>query len=337
MFDNLNSIADIDKAQERRILRYISAVGSATFLAVLFNWPLAFCAPLLTAKFIVDKPQFHILHVKQLGFALVSTAGIGFLLSTGLPEYKFAFLTLFAGLLLWGYYLFTDPKWVMFATFLIIELILLPSVTIIDQQAAVDVGMGFAFSGIVAVSLYAISHVYFPEEADDEFKGFPPSPLPKHVRWAAAVRALMISFPLVCVYFYFQLSQVLLSVAFILLLSFMTTSEKAGKTSIFYILSNLLGGAVAFVAFLVMSFSPNIYIYLLVMLLVVTLFGRVIYLNPQKAPIFATAFTGFSVLMGTSMSTGALDDKFFVRIFQLLLVTIYLVFMAYFIEGREAK
>lgn len=329
MFDNINEM------QERRILRYTAAVGLATFLAVWFNWPLAFCAPLFTAKFIVDKPQFHILHVKQLGFALLSTAGIGFLLSTGFPEYKFAFLTLFAGLLLWGYYLITDPKWVMFATFLIIELILLPSITIIDQQAALDVGMGFAFSGIVAVCLYALSHVYFPEEAGEEFQGFPPSPLPQSVRWSAAVRALMISFPLVCIYFYFQLSHVLLTVAFILLLSFMTTSEKAGKSSIFFVLSNLVGGVVAFLAFLVISFDPNLYIYMLVMLLVIIVFGTVIYLNPQKAPIFATAFTGFSVLMGTSMSTGALDDKFFARIFQLLLVTVYLVFMAFFFEGRE--
>ncbi|MEZ9864400.1 DUF2955 domain-containing protein, partial [Vibrio breoganii] len=59
MFDN------ITKAQERKIFRFIFGVGLSTFIAVWFNWPLAFCAPLLTAKFIVDKAEFHILHVKQ--------------------------------------------------------------------------------------------------------------------------------------------------------------------------------------------------------------------------------------------------------------------------------
>lgn len=68
----------LSQAQERRILRYVVTVGLAAFIALWFNWPLAFCTPLLTAKFIVDKPQFHILHVKQLGYALISTAVIGF-------------------------------------------------------------------------------------------------------------------------------------------------------------------------------------------------------------------------------------------------------------------
>ena len=328
---------NLSKDQERRIIRYLVTVGTATFLAVWFNWPLAFCAPLLTAKFIVDKPQFHILHVKQLGFALVSTAVIGFLVSTGFPEYRVAFLTLFSLGLLWGYYLFTDPKWVMFATFLIISLILIPSVTMIDQQSALDVGVGFAFSGLVAVGLYALSHVYFPEPENEEFAGFPPSPLPSDVRWKAAISAWLISFPLACFYFYFQLSQVLLTVAFVLLLSLMTTSEKAGKTTIFFVISNVLGGVLAFFAFSIISLAPNMFIYLLVMLLVIAAIGKKIYTEPVKAPIYATAFTGFIVLMGTSMSNGALDDKFYMRIFQLLLVIVYMVFMAYFIEGREAR
>ncbi|MEF1200081.1 DUF2955 domain-containing protein [Vibrio owensii] len=327
----------LTQAQERRILRYVVTVGLATFIALWFNWPLAFCTPLLTAKFIVDKPQFHILHVKQLGYALISTAVIGFLVSSGLPEYKIAFLTVLSLGMLWSYYLFTDPKWVMFATFLMIALILIPSVTIIDKQAALDVGIGFAFSGIVAVALYGVSHVYFPEEDATEFAGFPPSPLSKEVRWNAAIRAWMMSFPLVCFYFYFQLSQILLTVAFVMLLSLMATSDKAGKTSLFFVISNVLGGLLAFAAFVTISLVPNMYIYMLVMLVVITLLGTKIYTEPAKAPVYATAFTGFMVLMGTSMSSGALDDKFYVRIWQLVLVVAYMVFVTYFFESRDKK
>lgn len=135
----------LTQAQERRILRYVVTVSLATFIALWFNWPLAFCTPLLTAKFIVDKPQFHILHVKQLGYALISTALIGFLVSSGLPEYKISFLAVLSLGMLWSYYLFSDPKWVMFATFLMIALILIPSVTIIDKQTALDVGLVLHF------------------------------------------------------------------------------------------------------------------------------------------------------------------------------------------------
>lgn len=331
MFDNIN------QAQERRILRYITTVGIATFLALWFNWPLAFCTPLLTAKFITDKPQFHILHVKQLGYALISTAIIGFVISSGLPEYKIAFLAMLSLGMLWAYYLFTDPKWVMFATFLMIELILLPSVTIIDQGVAIDVGVGFAFSGVLAVALYALSHVYFPEEEEVEFNGFPPSPLTDEMRWAAAIQAWKISFPLVCFYFYFQLSQILLTVAFVMILSLMASSDKTGKAALFFTMSNILGGLLAFIAFVTISLVPNMYMYMLVILIIIAMIGTKIYTDPTKAPIYVTAFTGFTVLMGTSMSNGALDDKFYIRIFQLFLVLLYMLFMTYFIESRERK
>lgn len=330
MFDKMTP------TQEKRVLRYILAVGFATFLAVWFNWPLAFCAPLFTAKFIVDKPSFHMMHVKQLLFALLSTGVIGLLVSTGLPNYKVPFLLVLSAGLMWGYYLFTDAKWTMFATFLIIELVLIPALTIIDKQAALDVAGGFAFSGTLAVALYALSHVYFPEERSD-FQGFPPSPLPDDVRWQASLRALVISFPLLCLFFFFQLSHVLLTVAFVALLAFMTTGEKAKKTTLFFVISNLIGGIVAFIVFFIMSLVPNMYFYMLVMLLVISFFGTFIYVYPEKAPIFATAFTGFTVLMGTSMTTGGLDDKFFARIFQLILVVAYMVFMAYFLESRQQK
>ncbi|PML07218.1 hypothetical protein BCT86_10085 [Vibrio breoganii] len=304
MFDN------ITKAQERKIFRFIFGVGLSTFIAVWFNWPLAFCAPLLTAKFIVDKAEFHILHVKQLVYALVVTMLISYALSTGFPEYKIAFLALYGAGILWAYYLFTDPKWVMFATFLVINLLLQPYITIVDQQAALDVGIGFAFSGVVSVGFYALSHVYFPEIEENKFNGFPPSPLPQAMRWGGAIRAWLISFPLICLYFYYQLSQVMLTVAFVTLLSLFTTGEKANKTSMFFIIANVFGAILA-------------------------LIGTKIYTDPAKAPIYATAFTGFLVLIGSSMTTGALDDKLYVRIFQLILVIPYLVFMVYFFEGRD--
>ena len=250
----------IEQAQERRVFRYVATVGLATFLALWFNWPLAFCTPLLTAKFITDKPQFHILHVKQLAYALLSTAVIGFVVSTGLPEYKIAFLSILTLGMLWAYYLFTDPKWVMFATFLMIELILLPSITIIDQASALNVGIGFAFSGTLAVALYALSHVYFPEEEKTDFVGFPVSPLTKEMRWTAAIRAWVISFPLVCFYFYFQLSQILLTVAFVMLLSLMASSETSGKTALFFTVSNIFAGLISFVTFLIISLAPNMYV-----------------------------------------------------------------------------
>ena len=287
MFDNL------DQAVERRILRYLICVGSAAFIALWYDWTIAFCAPLFTAKFLVDKPHFTALHIKQLLFALISTFALAFVVSTGFPEYKIAFLAVYAAGMLWGYYLFTDPKWQMFATFWMVNLILTPTLTIVDQKAALDVAFGLAFSGVVAVGLCFLGHVYLPEDNVPQEESFPPSPLPHEIRWSASLRALCVSFPLVAFFFYYQMSQVLLTVAFVSLLSLLLSSDKATKTTAFFVISNVFGGVVAFLAFVMISLVPNMFFYMLVVLLVIAYFGTKIYSEPAKAPLYATAFTGF--------------------------------------------
>ncbi|MFM2667469.1 DUF2955 domain-containing protein [Vibrio mediterranei] len=323
----------LDKTTERKVQRYIFAVGLSILVSTLFDWVLAFCTPLLTAKFMVDKPYFTALHIKQIIFALITSFVISALISTGLINYKLPFLSLYSAGLFWGYFLFTNPKWQMFATFLIINLVLTPSITIIDQEIAMDIGFGLAFSGLVSVGICFIAHTYMPDEEVIHENHFQKSPLTYEQRLNIALKALVISMPLVIIFFYYQLSQILLTVAFVALLSLMLTSENAGKTSIFFVISNLLGGTVAFIAYLITSLAPSLFVYLLIMLLIVALFSIGIYTLPKKSPILVTGFTGFIVLMGTSMTYGDLDQKFFLRIWQLFLVVIYVVLMSNFIDN----
>ncbi|EPV1124064.1 DUF2955 domain-containing protein [Vibrio harveyi] len=333
MSDNLN----IDNATQRRILRFTIGVGLAVFLAAWINWQLAFVAPVFTAKFLVDKPNLHSETIYELLLALIATMGLGLLLSGGITQYPIVLLIAVGLMMAWGYYLFTDPKWNLFATILLIAVLMLPFMAINNPAISVVLASGLAISGAVSVAIFALVHIYLPEP-DIEFAGYAAPPIGKEQRWHASFRAMLISFPVVCFFFVFQISEALLTMMFVALLSLMITSEKSVKLSAFLIISNGIGGILAILAFSILGIVPSIFFYTAFIALLAVLIGKKIYTVPEKAPIFATAFSTLLVLIGsTLMSSGDIDSNTFIRIFQLVLVGTYMILASLFLETRQWK
>ncbi|TMX31576.1 hypothetical protein DA096_11905 [Vibrio rotiferianus] len=333
MSDNLS----IDNATQRRILRFTIGVGLAVFLAAWINWQLAFVAPVFTAKFLVDKPNLHRETIYELLLALIATMGLGLLLSGGITQYPIVLLIAVGLMMGWGYYLFTDPKWNLFATILLIAVLMLPFMAINNPAISVVLASGLAISGAVSVAIFALVHIYLPEP-DSEFAGYAQPPIGKEQRWHASFRAMLISFPVVCFFFVFQISEALLTMMFVALLSLMITAEKSVKLSAFLIISNGIGGILAISAFSILAIVPNIFFYTAFIALLAVLIGKKIYTAPEKAPIFATAFSTLLVLIGsTLMSSGDIDSNTFIRIFQLVLVGTYMILASLFLETRQWK
>ncbi|EPP5331380.1 DUF2955 domain-containing protein [Vibrio harveyi] len=333
MSDNLS----IDNATQRRILRFTIGVGLAVFLAAWINWQLAFVAPVFTAKFLVDKPNLHRETIYELLLALIATMGLGLLLSGGITQYPIVLLIAVGLMMAWGYYLFTDPKWNLFATILLIAVLMLPFMAINNPAISLVLASGLAISGAVSVAIFALVHIYLPEP-DSEFAGYAAPPIGKEQRWYASFRAMLISFPVVCFFFIFQISEALLTMMFVALLSLMITSEKSVKLSAFLIISNGIGGILAILAFSILAIVPSIFFYTAFIALLAVLIGKKIYTVPEKAPIFATAFSTLLVLIGsTLMSSGDIDSNTFIRIFQLVLVGTYMILASLFLETRQWK
>ncbi|ENQ8701771.1 DUF2955 domain-containing protein [Vibrio harveyi] len=333
MSDNLS----IDNATQRRILRFTIGVGLAVFLAAWINWQLAFVAPVFTAKFLIDKPNLHRETIYELLLALIATMGLGLFLSGGITQYPIVLLIAVGLMMAWGYYLFTDPKWNLFATILLIAVLMLPFMAINNPAISVVLASGLAISGAVSVAIFALVHIYLPEP-DSEFAGYAAPPIGKEQRWHASFRAMLISFPVVCFFFIFQISEALLTMMFVALLSLMITSEKSVKLSAFLIISNGIGGILAILAFSILAIVPSIFFYTAFIALLAVLIGKKIYTVPEKAPIFATAFSTLLVLIGsTLMSSGDIDSNTFIRIFQLVLVGTYMILASLFLETRQWK
>lgn len=322
---------------QRRILRFTVGVILAVFLAALINWPLAFVAPVFTAKFLVDKPNLYRETVYELLLALVATMGLGLLLSGGITQYPIPLLVLVGLMMLWGYYLFSDPKWNLFATILLIAVLMLPFMAISNPGISVYLATGLASSGVVAILIFSLVHIYFPEP-ESQFSGFSEPPINKQQRWYSAFRAMIISFPVVCFFFLFQISDALLTMMFIAILSLMITSEKSVKISAFLLISNGIGGALAIGAFSILGIVPNIVFYSLFIGLIAIFMATKIYTMPEKAPIYAGAFSTLLVLIGsTLLSSGDIDANTFIRILQLVLIGVYMILASLFLETRNWK
>lgn len=329
-----NSVNVPDAHAQTRILRFTLGVTIAVLLAAWINWPLAFVGPVFTAKFLIDKPSLHKETVYELLLALVVTMLLGLLLTGGITQYPIPLLCLVGLAMLWGYYLFSDPKWNLFATILLIAVLMLPFMGISNPGMSVYLALGLAVSGVVAVTIFSIVHIYLPEP-DAEFSGFAQPMISKQERWYAAFRAMLISFPVVCFFFVFQISEALLTMMFIALLSLMITAEKSVKLSAFLLFSNGLGGLLAIASFSILSIVPNIFFYSLFIGLMAIWIGKKIYTIPAKAPIYATAFSTLLVLVGsTLLSSGEIDSSTFIRLFQLFLIGVYMILASLFLETR---
>lgn len=332
------SVTDtLTEATQVRILRFTVGVGLAVFLAAWLEWDLAHIAPVLTAKFLVDKPTLHRETLIELLLAMLVTIGLGMLLSGGITQYPIPLMMLIGLMMMWGYYLFTNPKWNLFATILILAILVLPFIAITSATVSGFLAGGLTISGVVAIILFTLAHIYFPEP-EAEFSGFAPVMLTPHQRWRAAFRALLISFPAVCFFFVFQISEAILTMIFIALLSLMITGEKSVKLSAFLVLSNGLGGLLAIGSFTVLAIVPNIGFYTLFIALLAMVMATRIYTAGEKAPVYVTAFSTLLVLIGsTLLSSGDIDSTTITRIVQLVVVGLYMIVAAYFLETRTWK
>jgi hypothetical protein len=241
-------------------------------------------------------------------------------------------------MMLWGYYLFTDPKWNLFASILLIAVLLLPFMAISNPSISFVLAKGLSFSGIVAILVFALVHILIPEHNRD-FKGYAQPQISDQQRWHAAFRAMILAFPVVCFFYVFQITSALLTMIFIAILSLQITGEKSIKLSAFLMISNAIGGVLATIMFSILTVVPNLIFYTLVTCYMAAVMGYKIYTIPAKAPVYVTAFSTFLVLVGNTVSStgGDIDSNTWVRILQLVMVGLYMIVASFYLETRDWK
>jgi len=322
----------------RPLLRY--ALGSTLLMALAMGigWDLAFLTPVLALGFFAPgstMPSFK----EGIGFVatIALTTLTGFIFTKLFLDYILLFILLLGLALLTIFYtnkLGPKPK-----VFMLISLLLIPMLGL--QNLAISLVFTKMFIGGAAITMVLVWVIYslFPDKnapaVDSAGKAAAEGPTAQ-ARFSYALDTLMIVFPVVLVFFFFQWTGGLIILIFITILSMQPSfNYKAGMAMI---IGNLLGGIFAIVAYELVVMVP-FYPYFVLMVLAVSLFfASKLFSKSPKAPLFGMGFSTFLLITGQSItSTDDAGGKVWMRVLMIMIAVIYVVTAFRILEAYKEK
>ena len=320
------------------MLRY--ALGSTLLMALAMGigWNLAYLTPVLALGFFA--PGSTMPSFKE-GLAFVATIAMttltSFIFTKLFLDYILLFILLLGLALLTIFYtnkLGPKPK-----VFMLISLLLIPMLGL--QNLAISLVFTKMFIGGAAITMVLVWVIYslFPDKSapvvSTAAKASGEGP-PAQARFSYALDTLMIVFPVVLVFFFFQWTGGLIILIFITILSMQPSfNYKAGMAMI---LGNLLGGIFAIVAYELVVMVP-FYPYFVLMVLAVSLFfASRLFSKSPRAPLFGMGFSTFLLITGQSISsTDDAGGKVWMRVLMIMIAVIYVVTAFRIMEAYKEK
>ena len=313
-----------------RILRY--AVGSTLAMAVAMglDWPLSFLTPVLTLSFLASPAPRPTL---KMGFGFVLTIAVasyvGLLVGRTLLPYPLVFIP-FVGLLLFRiYYAKGSSLPPLLILWLLIALLLIPLMMMQSHALANMIAYNLVISGGVTLLVVWISYALLPDRVDGESSNVsvakPPAPTTEE-RFRTAVDTTIVVFPVLVLFYFFELAGALLILIMIALLSMQPGFAKDFKGGKALIIGNTIGGIAAIIFYELLVIMPE-YVFLIVLTLLAGLmFGSRLFSGKPKAALYGMAFSTLLLVIGsTTSSSGEADAKVYTRIIQLMAAVIYVV------------
>lgn len=320
------------------MLRY--ALGSTLLMALAMGigWNLAYITPVLALGFFAPgstMPSFK----EGLAFvaAIALTTLSGFLFTKFFLDYILLFILLLGLALLAIFYtnkLGPKPK-----VFMLISLLLIPMLGL--QNLAISLVFTKMFIGSAAITIGLVWVIYslFPDKPVPVVTGAAKAAgegASARDRFSYALDTLIIVFPVVLVFFFFQWSGGLIILIFITILSMQPSfNYKAGMAMI---IGNLLGGIFAIVAYELVVMVP-FYPYFVLMVLAVSLFfASRLFSRSPRAPLFGMGFSTFLLITGQSISgTDDAGGKVWMRVVMIMIAVIYVVTAFRVMEAYKEK
>lgn len=322
----LNKLSAVDI----RILRY--ALGSTLAMAVAmgFDWPMSYLAAVLSLSFLASpagRPTF------KMGFsfvlAIVIASYIALVVGRMLLPYPFVYAP-FIGLLLFRIYFAKGTSFPpLLILWLLIALLLIPLMMLQSHALANTIAINLVMGAVVALLVTWISYGLLPDRPTNE-KGDTPiakPPLPsKEERFQTAVDSTIVVFPILILFYVFQLSGALLILIFIALLSMQPGFAKDFKGGMALITGNVIGGITAIIFYELLVIIPEYVFLLLLTLLTGLMFGSRLFSGRPKAPLYGMAYSTLLLVIGsTTGSSGDAETKVYTRIIQIMSAVIYVV------------
>lgn len=316
-----------DSTMLRPAVRY--AVGSTLLMALTLGigWNMAYITPVLALSFFA--PGSSMPSFKQ-GIAFIgiiaATTVLGFLFTKFFLDYILLFIPLLGLVLLTIFY--TDRLGAKAKVFMLISLLLMPLISMQSNAIAFAFMQTFILGAAITIVLVWVIFSLFPDKVES---GKPPTPAPaaasapsEETRFQYALETLMVVFPVVLVFFFFQWMGGLIILIFITLLSMNPNFNiKAGKAMI---IGNLLGGIFAIAVYELLVMVPLFPMLILLVLATGLFFASRLFSGLATAPLFGMGFSTFLLVIGqTTSGTDDAGGKVWMRVVMIMIAVIYVV------------
>lgn len=321
------------------ILRYTLGSTLAMAIAMGFSWNLSFLLPVLSLGYFAPgaKPPTF----KQ-GVLFVSTIVISsfltLLFSKVFIDYKWVFIPVLGLALLHVFY--TQKLAPQNKVFVLMTLLLIPMLAFISLEVAYAVANSIILGAVLTLVLVWTVHAVIPD-----VKASPDTPKTKQnvskpaemEVFTNALNTLIIVFPVVMVFFFFQWAGALLILIFIAILSMQPSfSFKAGMI---LTLGNLVGGIISIIVYEVLVMVPVFAFFITLIFFTGLFFSTRLFSGKKTAPLYGMAYSTMLLIIGQA-TTGTSDagDKVWIRVVQIMIAVLYVVLaftiLNYFKERR---
>jgi len=333
------TISNYNWEASKPILRYVLGISFVLLITSMMNYPLAHLTTVLSIGYIA--PGTKPLSLKQGAqflIALIIINFFGYIFTSYLINYPLVFMPLMCLGLLWIYY--TDKLALMIKLFAIISIVVIPMIALESNVISGYVALSLVFNAFMALTLTQLVFLVFPwSDADEVFAKAQQNAAKKSEkdRFRYARNILFILMPVLFLFFIFNLTGGLLILIFITILSISPVLANV-KFGAIFIIANILGGLFAILAYNLLVIVPLLVFMILLTLIVGFLFGRKLFSKHKYAPIFATGFTTFLLILG-SVTSAEMDagEKVWSRLSQITIAIIYVVIAFKVIHYFEQK
>ncbi len=288
----------------RPMMRY--ALGSTIImgLATSFGNELAYVIPLLSLPFLAPgmKPPTRYDGLVFLGLVVVSTT-TGLLFVHFFYEFTWFYLPVLAVILFLIYY--TARLTLPVKIFLLLSFLTMP-VPMYNMDPStwasailMTLVAGSFFTLLMVLFVYAL----FPDKKDaPRYVAQQTAPAPTaEERFSRAVDIFLVTFPVVLAYIFFQWGNSLLILLYIVVLSMLPSGHKAGIAKL---IGNILGGIITILFYELIVIVPNFLFFILLYLGTALFFGRKIFSEQRTLPVYKTAFSTLSLVIGEAILGG---------------------------------
>jgi len=334
-----------------RILRLAVGTAVSLWFSQAIAWPLSFIAPVIT-MFVLALP-FPAPKLKQgIGLMLVLAGSLyaGLLLLPPLLNWPIVGVILLIIALYWSFYFTAKGGSAALGTFATMGIAVSTAIGTVNLDAVLAVIGGVSFGAAVGVLFVWVAHALLPdsmavpaEQAAPAKPAAPPKPDLSEAR-RSAFRSLMIVLPIALWFLFSSASATYVPVMIkVAAMGQQATNDGTRQAGRSLIMSTIIGGAGAIVGWQLLSITPQLSIYALIVLVAGLVMGPRIFKGPgmhAHADTWSYALLTMIVILAPAVMDGIggtpAGTKFWDRLIMFLAATVYAVATVYVFDAFTA-